>query len=227
MVICFRHKKNIARNVDDVNIECYTDLDVDSVNIEILLPKGVAVKIGIFYDSSEPEARSLYEAVRAAAEKESCTVEAIDVASGKSAACICCFRCWVKTPGECVLPRDAGTEYTEKFWDAAYIVIISRITWGGYSMRIKSFVDRVIPILHPYFRKVNGEMHHKLRYDSFPMYLTVGYGARTEGEEDTFRKYSDANRDQAGYTRRTGTFIVGRTDAAHECAAWCQKEITR
>ena len=115
------------------------------------------MKTGILYDSTEPEARILYERIRAEAERASDEVAVIDAAEGKSAPCICCFKCWTKTPGYCVLPRDGGTAFPEKFWDANCVVIISRITWGGYSASVKSYLDRLIPILHPYFRKVNGE----------------------------------------------------------------------
>lgn len=188
------------------------------------------MKTGILYDSSEPESRILYDRIRAEADGASGEVAVIDVAEGKSAACICCFKCWTKTPGHCILPRDGGTSFPEKFWDAKYIVIVSRITWGGFSAPVKSYLDRLIPILHPYFRKVNGEMHHKLRYRSMPIFLAAGYGARSDGEESTFLGYTAATRDQGGFTRPDGTFIVRRettaVSSADACADWCRKEIS-
>ncbi|HNY17126.1 MAG TPA: NAD(P)H-dependent oxidoreductase [Treponemataceae bacterium] len=189
------------------------------------------MKVGILYDSTEPESRALFESVRASAEGLANRIEVIDAGSGTSAPCICCFQCWTKTPGVCVLPRDEGTGFVEKFWDADYLVIISRITWGGYSTRIKSFVDRLIPYLHPYFTIRNGEMHHRFRYDSIPLFLAAGYGARTEGEEATFLEVTEANRDQRGDRLEMGTFIVGRdadaVSAAGACGEWLAKEITR
>ena len=118
----------------------------------------------------------------------------------------------------------------EKFWDADCLLIISRVRWGGYTTPIKSYIDRLIPGLHPYFTKRNGEMHHKFRYGSIPLMLAVGYGAASPGEVATFRAYTQANRDQRGTTRDTGTFIVERDSgvtpgAAGECARWLESEL--
>jgi multimeric flavodoxin WrbA len=187
------------------------------------------VKTGIVYDSSDAEARALFEVIKAEAGAASEEVAVIDVAANAAAPCICCFKCWTKTPGECILPHDGGTEFAEKFWNAAYVVLISKITWGGYSASVKMYHDRLIPILHPYFRKVNGEMHHQLRYDSLPIFLAAGYGAGSPGEEETFLGYTAATRDQTGVVRPGGTFIVRRGEnaagVAESCAAWAKKEL--
>ncbi len=187
------------------------------------------MKTGIVYDSSEPDARVLFERIKAEADAVSDEVAVIDVADGAAAPCICCFKCWTKTPGACVLPRDGGTAFAEKFWNATFVVFISRITWGGYSTSVKMYHDRLIPILHPYFRKVNGEMHHQRRYDTVPVFLAAGYGALTDGEETTFRGYTTATRDQSGSVRPNGTFIVNRGESAmnvaDKCGEWIRNEI--
>lgn len=187
------------------------------------------MKIGILYDSSEPESRALYERALAVIERKAERIEKIDVSQAVSAPCICCFQCWSKTPGACVLPRDGGTQYVERFWDADYLFVISRVQWGGYSTRIKSYIDRLIPGLHPYFTKRNGEMHHKFRYDSIPLFLAAGYGARTAVEEETFRDFIASNRDQRGTVRESGTFVVGAVKdtarLAEDCALWLESEL--
>lgn len=188
------------------------------------------MKLGIMYDSSEPESRALLESAIAVAERSGANAAIIDVSKADSAPCVCCFQCWVKTPGLCVLPRDGGTEYVERFWDCRALVIISRVRWGGYTTRVKSYIDRLIPGLHPYFKKRNGEMHHKFRYDSIPLMLAVGYGAASPGEEATFRAYTQANRNQRGTVRESGTFIVPRgaetaPRAAEDCARWLEAEL--
>lgn len=189
------------------------------------------MKVGILYDSSEPEARVLHDAIRSEAEKMTADVLSIDTASDKAAPCIGCFGCWIRTPGVCVLRNDGGTDLVAKIWDADYLVFVSRITWGGYSARVKSYADRILPVLHPYFRKVNGEMHHRLRYGKLPVFLAAGYGAKTEAEEETFFEYAASHRDQGGITRASGTFIARRSgdekSNASACAAWCAKEIAK
>jgi multimeric flavodoxin WrbA len=183
------------------------------------------------YDSTEPESRALYDAVRGVAEKTCDSVATIDAAPGLAPPCINCFHCWIKTPGECVLPRDRATEFPDRFWDADFVVIVSRILWGGYSTRVKLYLDRLLPILHPYFEKRNGEMHHKLRYGRQAVFLAVGYGARTTGEEETFSVLAASNRDQGPAGRNYGHFLVGLgenpRDKAASCAEWLSKEISK
>ncbi len=189
------------------------------------------MKIGILYDSTEPESRALYAAVLEAATRSSDRVETLDAAPGLAPACINCFQCWIKTPGECVLPRDRAIEFPDRFWDADYLVIVSRILWGGYSTRVKLYLDRILPILHPYFQKRNGEMHHRLRYGRLPVFLAAGYGARTAGEEGTFRALAASNRDQGPTGRDNTHFLVGVGENAAEkaasCGEWLSKEIAK
>jgi len=197
------------------------------------------LKLGIVYDSTDSDSRALCDALCAAlsaanhsgAEANAVSTVVFDAANGRCAPCVGCFGCWIKTPGVCVLPKDEGTRFVAETWDADYVVYVSRITWGGYSVPIKLYADRIIPLVHPYFRKVNGEMHHQLRYASLPVTLSVGYGARTDAEEATFIEYAASQRDQGGARRETGTFVVRRKDsvagAAQECAEWLKREVAK
>lgn len=189
------------------------------------------MKIGILYDSTEPESRALYEAIHATATRSCDRVETIDAAPGQAPACINCFQCWIKTPGECGLPRDRAIEFPDRFWDADFVVIVSRILWGGYSTRVKLYLDRLLPILHPYFARRNGEMHHKLRYGRLPVFLAAGYGARTAGEEETFSVLAASNRDQGPAGLNHTHFLVGLGDdaaaKASACGEWLSKEISK
>lgn len=162
------------------------------------------MKAIILYDSGEKTSRILQEALSS---KSGVEWISVDVSKKLPSPCVGCFGCWVRTPGSCVLPRDMGTEYYEAMHGAEYVVTLSRITWGGYSMAIKSYTDRLLPLLLPDFRIVNGEMHHKLRYGRMPTFISVGYGARTEAEKATFRKYVEAQRDQSGTERGRGCLI--------------------
>ncbi len=187
------------------------------------------MKVGIVYDSSDCVSRSVFERVSETAREEFERVDVVDVAAGASAPCIGCFNCWVKTPGVCALPRDEGTGFAEKFWDSRYVVIVSRIQWGGYATGIKLFLDRIIPILHPYFQKVCGEMHHRFRYDAFPEFLAVGHGARSSGERETFRGYVSATRTQGGFRSTSGgSFVIEGSELSNEsldaCGAWFLEE---
>lgn len=182
------------------------------------------MKTVIVYDSSEADGCALYTAIAGAGEKAGQQVMGIDVSVEKPAPCIGCFNCWMKTPGVCIYRDDAGTRFVREVYNADWMVFVSRITWGSYSASIKAYADRILPVLHPYFRKINGEMHHKLRYGKMPITLAAGYGARGPEEEKTFLKYTEAHRDQGGIRLASGTFIwpkdAGAETSALGCAAW-------
>ncbi|MHA2001037.1 MAG: hypothetical protein ACTSVU_02975 [Promethearchaeota archaeon] len=55
------------------------------------------------------------------------------------------------------------------------MIYFTPITFGGYSSTLKKALDRQICILSPYFRKVNGEIHHKKRYNKYPSLIGIGY----------------------------------------------------
>ena len=57
--------------------------------------------------------------------------------------CIGCFGCWIKTPGRCVL-ADGWKNLPIRLAKARHVVIISRLTYGGYSPSVKKTLDRSI-----------------------------------------------------------------------------------
>lgn len=103
-----------------------------------------------------------------------------------------CFGCWIKTPGKCVI-ADRAQITTEHFSKCDEIVVISPIYCGGYSYKIKAVFDRSIGYLLPYFRIVNGEMHHKLRYKKSLRMTVCFYGERDAEEEEIARDVTAAN----------------------------------
>jgi hypothetical protein len=122
------------------------------------------------------------------------TVSVVDVTGISVRDCCGCFGCWVRTPGMCVLTGDEGNALCHRVLEARAVILVSRIRWGGYSAEIKTVADRMLPLLHPDFQRVNGAMHHRMRYSRMPLFLAVGYGARTAGEEETFLRYTGAHR---------------------------------
>ena len=100
--------------------------------------------------------------------------------------CIGCFSCWTKTPGECATTRDGANSIARELMCSDAVVLLSRITYGGYSADIKSFLDRSIQNIASDFEVYKGEMRHKMRYSSFPLWIAVGYGDASEAEQQTF-----------------------------------------
>jgi multimeric flavodoxin WrbA len=230
--------KTVALYVDSVNIKCYCLFNVTGANMCL---KEKIMKIAILYESSDPQADMLYYALSKVCTAPGNIVETIDASKKELKECIGCFTCWIKTPGICVHTKDGGQDYLYRIFDADYFLILSRITWGGYSTGIKYYADRMIPLLHPYFRKLNGEMHHKIRYDKMPVLLSAGFGAAggKEGiaEENTFRKFTEAHRDNTGSKTSMQTYILNYlfdTDekqaaehALSDCVNWLAGEIIK
>ena len=100
-------------------------------------------------------------------------VESLILHEMKIAYCVGCFECWVKTPGECRF-NDDGREIARQFIQSDLIVCLTPVTFGGYSAELKKALDRIICLILPFFMKINGEVHHKKRYDNYPCLLGLG-----------------------------------------------------
>ena len=100
--------------------------------------------------------------------------------------CLGCFHCWVKTPGQCKQTRDAANAVARKEVQSDAVVFVSRITYGGFSYDTKSFLDRSIQNLAPFFEIVDGTMRHSMRYQRIPALISVGYGDCADAERETF-----------------------------------------
>lgn len=62
-----------------------------------------------------------------------------------------CFGCWLKTPGKCVI-NDRCTDIPEKLSECNEFVIVTPITYGGYSAAVKAVIDRSIPYILAVFQ---------------------------------------------------------------------------
>ncbi len=91
----------------------------------------------------------------------------------KIAYCAGCFNCWVKTPGECVVD-DAGREVAREAVQSDLAVLITPVTFGGYSSELKKMLDRVIPLGSPFLKHERGETHHFKRYPTYPKLVGIG-----------------------------------------------------
>ena len=81
--------------------------------------------------------------------------------------CTGCFSCWLKTPGECVF-KDSMNEIYFEIIKADTMILVSPVKTGFISGRLKTFMDRLIPLLLPDFKIINNEFHHKERYEKYP-----------------------------------------------------------
>jgi multimeric flavodoxin WrbA len=97
--------------------------------------------------------------------------------------CRGCWGCWVKTPGECVV-KDDTREVRRQYIHSDLVLFASPVTMGFTTALIKRAHDKLLPLLHPYFVLVDGEVHHLARYDKYPlMALLLEKGGDTDDED--------------------------------------------
>jgi multimeric flavodoxin WrbA len=124
--------------------------------------------------------------------KQRWEVEPIELRCTQIAPCLGCFGCWVKTPGTCVID-DAGRETTRKAIQSDLLVWLTPVTFGGYSSELKKAIDRIIPILLPYFKIYHGQIHHEMRYEKYPNLLVIGVQEAGADYEETFVALAERN----------------------------------
>jgi hypothetical protein len=76
---------------------------------------------------------------------------------------------------------------------AERLIIISQCFYGSYSPFVHNVLDRSIPYLLPYFKTLNGETHHKNRYDTHLRLSVHFYGEISLKEKETAKKLVQAN----------------------------------
>jgi hypothetical protein len=91
----------------------------------------------------------------------------------KIADCTGCGGCALKAPGMCVLP-DAANEIMGKLARSDLFVLLTPLTFGGYSSRLKKMLDRTMGMCIPIYHFYHGELHHALRYPRPARLLGIG-----------------------------------------------------
>lgn len=132
-------------------------------------------------------------AVQDILEQEGHLVQTILLNSKELKPCVACLGCWLKTPGQCLITDDDANNIAFHSINADAVMMISKITYGGFSADMKSFLDRSIQNLMPYFVNYKGEIHHPMRYKRFPIWIVVGYGNVSDAEKRTFTALAERN----------------------------------
>ncbi|MEW6308513.1 MAG: NAD(P)H-dependent oxidoreductase [Bacillota bacterium] len=90
------------------------------------------------------------------------------------APCQGCRGCWVRTPGVCVID-DGARELAEAWVASDAVIMFTRVTFGGYSSRLKQVLDRIAcSLLSPHCTLSDGQVHHRRRYRCYPKLLGLG-----------------------------------------------------
>lgn len=78
-------------------------------------------------------------------------------------ACKSCGACGHKTPGECAFPDDM-TDILRNVANCGVIVMLTPITFGGYSSHLKKAVDKFMVLGEAMYMVKKGHLLHPMRY---------------------------------------------------------------
>jgi len=101
--------------------------------------------------------------------------------------CVGCFECWVKTPGICRF-KDDGPQIAEEWIKSDLVIYITPVVFGGYSSELKKALDRIICLIAPFFMKIDGETHHKPRYEKYPSLMGIGVLPQSDPDSEKIFK---------------------------------------
>ena len=134
-------------------------------------------------DLEDKKTSELYDLVLSELKKMNWDAVSINLKDIDLAYCTGCFGCWIKTPGECII-KDYSASISEQIIDSNLLIYFTPVTFGGYSSILKKALDRQICLLLPYFQKVQGEIHHKKRYEIYPSLIAVGIMDKPDAEKE-------------------------------------------
>ncbi len=90
-------------------------------------------------------------------------VETVNLHKKNIKNCIGCFTCWTKTPGICVHKDDMTKEIFPKWLECDVVVYASPLYHFTLNAEMKAFIERTLPVLHPFFKGYEGKTYHPLR----------------------------------------------------------------
>ena len=153
---------------------------------EIVLKKKVLILDGAA--TGEEKLSSILSLLTDVLKQNGADVEVISPRNMKLAHCIGCFGCWLETPGTCRFKEPDAQETLKAWIQSDTVVMLTPVTFGGYSSRLKQAVERNLPTLLPYFSTYHGEIHHRARYSKNPRLIGIGVqDSPNDAEADIFK----------------------------------------
>ena len=97
-------------------------------------------------------------------DKEDLVLEELSVDKLKISSCLGCFSCWNKTPGKCVINDDMADVIEKLLW-ADITVWSFPLYYYSVPGKLKTLIDRQLPMLLPFMVKDVKSGGHPSRYD--------------------------------------------------------------
>ncbi|MGE5415733.1 MAG: flavodoxin family protein [Acidobacteriota bacterium] len=130
--------------------------------------------------------------------------------------CTGCFGCWVKSPGECEI-KDDTWDVLRRVINSDLLLMASPVIMGFPSALAKNMIERLIPLIHPYFEIVQGEVHHIKRYEKYPVMGALLEKSGDTDDEDIRIIHNIFLRNAINFKSRLGLFEL-TTRSAEEVA---------
>ncbi|MBU3915504.1 flavodoxin family protein, partial [bacterium] len=121
--------------------------------------------------------------------EEGAEVEIVNIFKKKINYCIGCFTCWTKTPGKCVHRDDMSNELFPKFMASDLCVMATPLFHFTVNANLKTFIERTLPFVQPFFEKRDGVTHHPLRWDPPPIVAVSVAGFPEDSVFDQLSSY--------------------------------------
>lgn len=134
------------------------------------------MKITVFNGSPRAEKGNTHTMVQAfldGADDARATSENIFLAKKNIQHCLGCFSCWISRPGQCVIKDDMEI-LLKKLLASDVIVYATPVYVDNVSGILKTFMDRLVPLIDPHFYKdENNECLHRKRYGKYPKIVVI------------------------------------------------------
>lgn len=96
-------------------------------------------------------------------------VEVVNIFKQKIKYCVGCFTCWTKTPGVCVHQDDMTRDIFPKYMDCDLSILATPLFHYTVNANMKTFIERTLPFLLPFFETRDGVTRHPLRREPPPV----------------------------------------------------------
>ncbi|OGP69574.1 MAG: hypothetical protein A2Z73_02215 [Deltaproteobacteria bacterium RBG_13_60_28] len=94
--------------------------------------------------------------------------------------CLGCFGCWLHNKGQCVQQDDMTGELFGRFLEADLAVLATPLYHFNMNARLKSFIERTLPMLEPIFTDRGERTGHPFRVAKVPRIVALSVCAFPE-----------------------------------------------
>lgn len=107
-------------------------------------------------------------------------IQTIQLVTKKIQPCNECGVCFFKTPGKCAL-KDDMSDLIRKFMASDIVVFATPIYIDNVTAIMKTFIDRLLPILEPHYEKDScGQYRRRKRFRRYPKFVVISSCAMPE-----------------------------------------------